>query len=311
MIEPEAILLELHTTFPTAALTAGPVEAPRLAVSKRQGAERRAFQAELTLKYCQGQARPAETLFGWGRHPVAVGLAEKCTGIICLGAQSAFAGSQRWAERHPAVTAVLRHVAASPAQQAPSVRTALAYTRLPAKDALQQLRERGVAEDQLPSPSAMAQSWKRMGYRLRKVVKAKPQKKFRKPMSFSPLSRRKIDRRNPTRSTGCVGTAKPQSSGVIFPVAGRHAALLKPLLTPWGARQSLFPAASWTRIPATCTVPWAVPIKPAMAAWIPCRRGGTGLVRQNSRVLHSFRSQWITARTAMGYGPSASTGGWR
>jgi hypothetical protein len=202
MIEPEAIMLELHTTFPTAALTAGQVEDLRLAVSKMHGAERRAFQAEMTLKYCQGQARQAETLLGWGRHPVEVGLAEKRTGIICLGAQSAFAGSQRWEERYPKVTAVLRHVAESQAQQDPSFRTALAYTRLTAKEALKQLRERGVADEQLPSPSAMAQILNRMGYRWRKVVNAKPQKKFRKPRSFSPISRRKIDMHNPTRSNG-------------------------------------------------------------------------------------------------------------
>ena len=59
-------MLEPQPIFPTAALTAGQVEDLRLAVSKMHGAERRAFQAEMTLKYCQGQARQAETLFGWG-----------------------------------------------------------------------------------------------------------------------------------------------------------------------------------------------------------------------------------------------------
>jgi Rhodopirellula transposase DDE domain len=202
MIEPEAITLEPQTIFPTAVLTTGQVEDLHLAVSKMHGAERRAFQAEMTLKYCQGQARQAETLFGWGRHTVEVGLAEKRTGIICLGAQSAFAGSQRWEERYPEAATVLRHVAEAHAQQDPNFRTALAYTRLTAKEAWEQLRERGAAEEHLPSPSAMAQILNRMGYRLRQVVKAKPQKKFRKPMPFSPMSRRKIDMRNPTRSNG-------------------------------------------------------------------------------------------------------------
>lgn len=31
------------------------------------GAERRAFQAAMTLKYCGGNARHAEQVFGWGR----------------------------------------------------------------------------------------------------------------------------------------------------------------------------------------------------------------------------------------------------
>jgi hypothetical protein len=202
MIEPEVIMLEPQPIFPTAALTAGQVEDLRLAVSKMHGAERRAFQAEMTLKYCQGQARQAETLFGWGRHTVEVGLAEKRTGLICLGAQSAFAGNQRWEECHPEIAAVLRQVAESHAQQDPSFRTALAYTRLTAKEALKQLREQGVAEAHLPSPSVMAQILNRMGYRLRKVVKAKPQKKFRKPMPFSPMLRRKIDTRRPIKLNG-------------------------------------------------------------------------------------------------------------
>ena len=59
------------------------------------GPKRRAFEAEMTLKYCQGDPVQAETRFGWGRHTVEVGLAERRTGIICLGAQSAFSGRQR------------------------------------------------------------------------------------------------------------------------------------------------------------------------------------------------------------------------
>jgi hypothetical protein len=166
------------------------------------GAERRAFQTEMTLKYCQGNARQAETLFGWGRKTVEVGLAEKRTEIICLGAQSAFSGRNRWEERHPEAADVLRQVAESHAQQDPSFRTALAYTRLTAKEALRQLQERGVAEAHLPSLSAMAEILNRMGYRLRPVVKAKPQKKFPKPMPFSPTSRPKTGLGNQPQSNG-------------------------------------------------------------------------------------------------------------
>ena len=66
----------------------------RLAACKLKGAERRTFMAETTLKYCGGRARLAERVFGWGRETVEVGLAEKRTGIVCLGAQSAYCGSQ-------------------------------------------------------------------------------------------------------------------------------------------------------------------------------------------------------------------------
>jgi hypothetical protein len=40
------------------------------------------------------------------------------------------------------------------------------------------LRAHGIAETQLPAASTMAAVLNRMGYRLRKVIKAKPQKKI-------------------------------------------------------------------------------------------------------------------------------------
>src|ERR687885_1946427 len=73
----------------------------RLAASKMTGPTRRAFQAEMTLKYCQGNPLQAETVFGWGRHTVALGLSERRTGIMCLGAQAAFSGRKRWEDQHP------------------------------------------------------------------------------------------------------------------------------------------------------------------------------------------------------------------
>ncbi len=38
-------------------LTQSQIEDPRLASAKLSGAKRRAFQAEMTLKYCEGKAR--------------------------------------------------------------------------------------------------------------------------------------------------------------------------------------------------------------------------------------------------------------
>ena len=150
----------------------------RLAASKMTGATRRAFQAEMALKYCGGNPLLAETIFGWGRHTVEVGLAERRTGIMCLGAQSAFSGRKRWEDTHPEAAEALSRLAEAHAQQDPTFRTTLAYTRLTAQAALEALRAHGYGEDQLPSPSTMAEVLNRMGFRLRKVVKAKPQKKI-------------------------------------------------------------------------------------------------------------------------------------
>jgi hypothetical protein len=151
----------------------------RFAASKLRGPERRSFEAEMTLKYCEGNPLMAEVVFGWGRQTVALGLAERRSGIICVGAQSAFSGRKRWEERQPQAAQVLRQLAEAHAQQDPTFRTSLTYTRLTAQSALQALREQGYTHEELPSPSTMAEVLNRMGYRLRKVVKAKPQKKIK------------------------------------------------------------------------------------------------------------------------------------
>jgi Rhodopirellula transposase DDE domain len=151
----------------------------RLAASQMSGPKRRAFEAEMAVKYCGSNPLLTETLFGWGRQTVALGLAERRTGLVCLGAQSAFSGRKRWEDRHQQAAAALRQLADAHAQQDPTFRTRFTYTRLTAQAALKALREQGYSEEQLPSPSTMAEVLNRMGFRLRKVVKAKPQKKIK------------------------------------------------------------------------------------------------------------------------------------
>ena len=163
----------------------------RLALSKMHGAERRSFAAEMTLKYCGGSARQAERVFGWGREMVETGLGEKRTGILCVSAKPCFTGNKRWEEKHPAVAEELCRLAAAHGQQDPTFRSTVAFTRLTAAEALRQLRQRGYSQEQLPAGGTMAKVLNRLGYRLRRVVKAKPKKKFRKPLPSSPTSRKK------------------------------------------------------------------------------------------------------------------------
>lgn len=177
--------------IPRQILSPSQIEDLRLAVAKMHGAERRSFQAEIALKYCGGSARHAETIFGWGRESVEMGLGEKRTGIHCLSARSAFCGNKSWEEKEREAAEALKKLAESHAQQDPTFHSLMAYTRLTAAEALRQLREKGFGEKQLPAPTTMARILNRMGYRLRKVVKAKPQKKFLKPMPSSKISRKK------------------------------------------------------------------------------------------------------------------------
>jgi hypothetical protein len=169
----------------------------RLAAAQMNGAKRRAFQAEMVEQYCAGNPRQAERLFGWSRETVEVGLAERRTGVTCLGAQAAFCGRKRWEDQHPQAAAALRALAEAQGQQDPTFRTSLAYTRLTAKAAVTALRAQGFRKKEVPAPSTMATILNRLGFRLRKVLKAKPQKKIAQTEAiFANLKKRRpSDRR--------------------------------------------------------------------------------------------------------------------
>ncbi|MDJ0536931.1 MAG: hypothetical protein QNJ70_31345 [Xenococcaceae cyanobacterium MO_207.B15] len=119
-------------------LTPSQVEDLRLAASKMTGAKRRAFQAEMTLKYCEGNARKAERLFGWGRKNVQLGLEERRSGIICLGLQSSYSGAKKWEDLFSAAAQALKEIAEAHAQQNPTFTSPIAYTRLTAAEAVPQ-----------------------------------------------------------------------------------------------------------------------------------------------------------------------------
>ena len=85
-------------------------------------------------------------------------------------------------------------IAEAHGQQDPTFKTTIAYTRLTAAQALEELKKQGYPEKELPAPSTIAASLNRMGYRLRPVMKAKPQKKRQKPMPSSITSNKKSKR---------------------------------------------------------------------------------------------------------------------
>lgn len=95
----------------------------KLAATKMRGEERRSFQAEMARKYCGGNPRQAEVVFGWNRHTAEVGLHEQCTGLICRGAHEAFCGNKRGEDRHPEVAEALWVLAESHAQQGACLHT--------------------------------------------------------------------------------------------------------------------------------------------------------------------------------------------
>ncbi len=151
----------------------------RLAASKMSGFQRREFTAEMSSKYCGANARLTEKIFCWSRTTVSTGLGEKRTGIVCIGSQASCCGNKPWEVKHPEIADFLRKIAEYESQQDPTFQSPIAFTRLTAKSALNALKEAGFNDSDLPSPSSMAEILNRLGYRLRKVVKAKPLKKIK------------------------------------------------------------------------------------------------------------------------------------
>lgn len=157
----------------------------KLAAYKLTGFLRRQFQAEMALKYCAGSPRRAEVLFGWGRDAVHTGLNELRTGIRCVDGFSA-RGRHKTEEKHPELVDAI-HALVEPTSQAdPKFQTPLAYTRMTAKAVHQQLAANAQGTDHhVPAERTVHTILNRLGYRLRRVRKTKPQKKSPKPTPSS------------------------------------------------------------------------------------------------------------------------------
>ena len=134
------IMCMSHATLPSRpSLSPSQIADLRLAASKMTGPQRRAFEAEMPLPSGGGPPLMADAVFGWGRQTVALGLAERRTGIICLGAQAACRGRKRWEEQHPQAAQALRQLADAHAPHDPTFRTSVTSTRRTAQAAFKAL----------------------------------------------------------------------------------------------------------------------------------------------------------------------------
>jgi hypothetical protein len=80
------------------------------AAQKLTGAKRRAFQAHVVLDDLNGSARRAETVFGWSRRTVALGLHELRTGITCVD-HTAARGNRTTEVKQPQLAEDMRSLA--------------------------------------------------------------------------------------------------------------------------------------------------------------------------------------------------------
>jgi hypothetical protein len=170
-----------------------------LAATLLTGHKRRRFQAEMANTYCGGSARHAEATLGWGRDAVATGLNELRSGIRCVEAFES-RGRTTTEGLHPALEEHIRRLADPYAQADPKFQTPFAYTRITAKAVREALLAIPELAGEVPSRQTVGDILNRLGYRLRRVQKARPQKRCPRPTPSSPTSRRPASSPRPTRA---------------------------------------------------------------------------------------------------------------
>ena len=150
------------------------------AVKRLKGYQRREYIAQISLDYFHGNARKTERKMGWGRECIQKGLKEKETGIRCIDNNQA-SGRKRTEDQQPTLSKDIRRLADRQTQADPSMKSgSLTYTRITAKAMREALiKEKGYSDEELPCEATIGNILNRLGYNLKRVLKAKPAKKIK------------------------------------------------------------------------------------------------------------------------------------
>jgi hypothetical protein len=140
------------------------------------GYQRRAFQAEVAIELCGGNARQAERRFGWGRETVQTGLHERRTGLRCVEDFVA-RGRQRVEDKDQRLAADIREIVEPHSYADPSLKSSRLYSNLSAAEVRQALIKKGHPEADLPAERTMRDILNRMNFRLKRIRKGVPLKK--------------------------------------------------------------------------------------------------------------------------------------
>ena len=140
------------------------------------GPQRRRYMADTVETLGLGQ-RQARQLFGWGRDTLRKAQNERRTRITCADATSR--RGRKPAEAHlPRLLGDIKDLVKGHVQTDPTFQTTGLYCRLSAPEVRKQLIERkGYAPKQLPCVQTIGVKLNLLGFRLRSVVKSRPQKK--------------------------------------------------------------------------------------------------------------------------------------
>jgi transposase len=150
------------------------------AVKRLKSYQKREYISQISLDYFQGNARKTETEMGWGRECVHKSLRERATGIRCIDGYKA-SGRKRTENKQSNLSDDIKLLADPQTQADPSMKSgSLTYTRITAKAMREALiKEKGYSDTELPSEVTIGKILNRLGYNLKRVLKAKPKKKIK------------------------------------------------------------------------------------------------------------------------------------
>lgn len=137
------------------------------AAKRLTGHRKRDFIAKVAEDYFDGSARKTETVLGWNRESVQLGLHERRCGIVCLDHYQA-RGRRKSESVHTQLAKDIHHLVEAQAQADPKLQSPFLHTRMSARairDAL--IHEKGYDETKLPSRQTISAVLDRLGYRLK------------------------------------------------------------------------------------------------------------------------------------------------
>lgn len=144
------------------------------AAKKLTGYRKRAFMAKVAEEYFEGSARKAETVLGWYRHSVQLGLHERRSGIICVDNYQA-RGRHKSETDLPHLETDIRALVDAQAQADPKFQSTFLYSRISARAVREALvSEVGYDSNTLPTRQTIGDVLNRLGYRLKKSKKQNP-----------------------------------------------------------------------------------------------------------------------------------------
>ena len=141
------------------------------AAKKLTGSKKRDFTAKVTEDYLGSSARRAESMFGWKRQSVELGLQERRAGIVCVDNYQA-RGRKKSEELKPKLAIDILSLVEGKSQADPNFQSTFAYARISARAVREALiAEKEYEEAELPNRQTIGEILNRLGYRLKKLKK--------------------------------------------------------------------------------------------------------------------------------------------